>query len=83
MKKIIPLILVVVIVVFGVIYGPKLIHKCDDCGETFFGTGYEPNIVSDILSEEEQIICESCAEEQHAAAIAFGKSLEDFKRELS
>jgi phenylalanyl-tRNA synthetase beta chain len=34
-------------------------------------------------SEEEMIICEACAEEQHALELAIGnKTLEDFEREI-
>ena len=35
--KLIPVVIVVLIVA---IFAPKLIHKCDDCTKTFFGTGY-------------------------------------------
>ncbi len=82
MKKIVSLVLVAIVVIAGIVIGPKVIHTCDDCEEIFFGAGYEPNIVEDILSEEEQIICKDCAEEQHAISIAMGKSLEDFEREV-
>lgn len=80
MKKIIALVIVVAIVAAGFIIFPKVTYTCGDCGEFFFGPGYEPNVVEDFLSEEEQIICEGCAEEQHAFSIAMGKTLEDFKR---
>ena len=56
--------------------------QCDDCGEFFIGTGYEPNVLSDLLSDEEQIICKDCAVEQHALSIALGQELDSFKREL-
>lgn len=82
MKKIISLILALAIIAAGVYFVPKLAHKCDDCGKFFVGTGYVPNVVSEFLSEDEQIICKSCAEEQHAVSIALGKSLDDFKRGL-
>ena len=82
MKKIGSKILVLAIIAAGVVFGPELIHKCDDCGRTFVGTGYEPNVIEDYLSEEEQIICESCAREQHKLSLAIGKELDEFKREL-
>ena len=82
MKKIIALIVVIAIVVAGIIFIPKITHNCDDCGKFFVGAGYEPNVVEDLLSEEEQVICKGCAEEQHALAIMMGKSVNDFKREL-
>ena len=82
MKKIISLVVLVAVVVAGIVFIPKVVHTCDDCGKVFVGAGYEPNIVDDLLSEDEQIICKKCAEEQHALAIAVGKSLDDFKRDL-
>ena len=84
MGKIIAIIAVVVIVVLGIIFVPKLVHTCDDCEKTFVGAGYEPNIISELLSssEEEQVICKDCAEEQHALSIALGKSLDEFKKDL-
>lgn len=82
MKKIIPIILVVVIIVAGFVLVPKVTHTCSDCEEFFVGAGYEPNVVNDLLSEETQIICEECAEKQHAIAIAMGKSLEEFKLDI-
>ena len=82
MKKIISLAVIVVIVIAGIVFVPKVVHTCDDCEKFFIGAGYEPNIVEDLLSSEEQIICKKCAEEQHALSIAMGKSVEDFKRDL-
>ena len=82
MKKIIALVIVAAVVVAGVIFVPKVAHKCDDCSKFFVGAGYEPNIVEDLLSSEQQIICKKCAEEQHAVSIALGKSVDDFKRDL-
>lgn len=79
MKKIVIAIVVVLVLVSGIIFVPRLVHKCDDCGKLFVGTGYKANIASDILSEDEQIICKKCAEEQHALSITFGKSVKDFK----
>ena len=82
MKKIISLVVVVAIIVAGIIFVPKIAHTCDDCEKFFLGAGYEPNIVEDLLSSEEQIICKKCAEKQHALSIAMGKSIDDFKRNL-
>ena len=61
---------------------PKLTHTCSDCGEFFVGTGYEPNALEDMMSDEELIICEDCAMEQHALSLAMGKSLDEFKRDF-
>ena len=82
MKKIISLVVVVAIIGAGILFVPKIAHTCDDCEKFFLGAGYEPNIVEDLLSSEEQIICKKCAEKQHAISIAMGKSLDDFKRDL-
>lgn len=82
-KKIISIaIVVVVVIIAGVVFIPRLAHTCDDCGEFFIGTGYEANVVSDLFSKDEQIICKDCAEKQHAVTIALGKSVEDYKRKL-
>lgn len=82
MKKIISLVVIVAIVIAGIVFVPKIIHTCDNCEKIFVGAGYEPNIVEDLISSEEQIICKKCAEEQHALSIAMGKSVDDFKRDL-
>ncbi|MDY5948984.1 MAG: hypothetical protein SPJ42_07095 [Oscillospiraceae bacterium] len=82
MKKIISLVVVAVIVIAGVVFIPKVTHTCDDCGKFFIGAGYEPNVVEDLISDEEQVICKDCAEEQHAISIAMGKSLDNYKREI-
>ncbi len=82
MKKIISLVAVVAIVIIGIVFVPKLAHTCDDCDKFFVGAGYEPNVVADLLSSDEQIICKDCAEKQHAISIGLGKSLDDFKRDL-
>ena len=82
MKKIIALILAVAIIVAGIIFVPKLVHTCDDCEKLFIGAGYEPNVIEDLLSDKQEIICKKCAEEHHAISIALGKSVEDFKRDL-
>ncbi len=82
MKKLIPLVVVAAIVIAGVIFVPKLAHTCDDCEKFFIGAGYEPNVVSELLSSKEEIICKDCAETQHALSIALGKTVDDFKRDL-
>ena len=81
-KKIILIAVAAVVVISGVLFVPRLIHKCDDCGDVFLGTGYTANVVSDLFSKDDQIICRECAEKQHALSIAFGKSVDDFKRGL-
>ena len=68
-------ILLTAVVVF---FAPRLIHKCDDCGEVFFGTGYKPNAVVDTFSSDQQIICKSCAEKQHALSGLFGGEVEEY-----
>lgn len=82
MKKLISLILIVVIIAAGIVFVPKLVHKCDSCDETFFGAGYEPAAVVDLLSDKESVICKECAEKQHIIEIGLGKSVEDFKKDL-
>lgn len=82
MKKFVSLIVIIAVVLLGIVFVPKLLHTCDDCDRIFVGTGYVPNIVTDALSEKEQIICRECAEKQHAVAIALGKSVDDYKRDL-
>lgn len=82
MKKIIAIVVAAVIVLAGVIFIPRLAHTCDDCGEFFVGTGYKPNIVSDLLNDEEQVICKGCAEKQHAISIALGQNLDEYKWDL-
>ena len=81
MKKVISIIVVAVIVA-GIVFVPRLVHKCSSCEQTFFGTGYKANVVADLVSDEEQIICKDCAETQHALEIAVGKQLKDYKRPL-
>lgn len=82
MKKIISIALVVILVIVGIVYIPKLFHTCDDCGKFFVGAGYEPNIISDLFSDDEVIICKSCAKEQHKLSLAIGKDLDDYKKDI-
>lgn len=72
---------VALIAVSAVIFVPRVIHTCDDCGQTFFGTGYRPNILADVISDD-QTICKDCAARQHAIEIALGYSLDGFKKGL-
>lgn len=82
MKKIVPIILVIIVIVAAVIFCPKLMHTCDDCGKFFIGTGYEPNIIEDMLASEDMIICKDCAQEQHALSSLVGQSLDEYKIDL-
>jgi len=82
MKKFIAILIVVVLIVLGVIFVPRLIHICDDCDKVFVGTGFEPNIVAVAVSDEAEVVCKECAKTHHAASLAFGKSLEDFRKDL-
>ncbi len=81
---IVPILVAIIIVLVGVFVGPKVVHECADCGETFFGAGYEPSKVIEFLEngDEDDVICEKCAEEQHALAIAMGDELDDFKKDI-
>ncbi len=78
MKKIISFVLTLAVIAAGVYFVPKLVHTCDDCEEFFVGPGYEPNLFSDLITDEDQIICKECAEKQHAVEIALGKSVDDY-----
>lgn len=64
-------IILVVVVALGIIFGPKLIHKCDHCGDTFVGVGYMPDPV---LHSDEAVICEDCAKDEHFAFVAAQKA---------
>ena len=75
MKKVLILVLVVVVVVAGVVFVPELAHTCMDCGGFFVGTWYEPNVVADLFTDGDYILCKDCAETSHAAAILLGKSV--------
>lgn len=79
-------IVVAIIAVLAFIFVPKLVNECDNCGETFVGTGYEPSVLSDAVEmfggEGEEIICESCAEDEHALAILAGHTLDEYKLPL-
>lgn len=82
MKKLLKFLLVVLILAALVFLGLRLINTCDGCGETFFGLGYEGNVIDNAVHAEKQVLCEECAELHHALSLTFGKTLEDFQREL-
>ena len=82
MKKVIIIVLILALIAAGIVFVPRLCHDCDDCGEFFIGTGYEPNAALGLVAEDIKVICETCAQEHHALEIAFGKTLEDFKLPL-
>lgn len=83
MKKIISLVLVVgMLVLAGLIFIPRLAHNCDECGEFFIGTGYEPNVLTELIVDDDAIICKECAEKHHAVEISLGKNIDEFKRGL-
>lgn len=85
MKKtslIIVLVIVISIVVASVIFVPQLVHKCDDCGSMYFGTGYKPNILKEIFTDDMNRICKDCAEKQHMLSDFLGTDLEEYKYEL-
>lgn len=78
--------ILVLVIAAGVVFVPRLIHRCDNCGKTFVGTGYYPNVVTSTIAgltqQEEKILCGDCAKDEHALALATGKSIEEFKRPL-
>lgn len=85
--RVIAVILVVAILVAaGAVFGPRLLHNCDNCGKFFVGTGYYANFITNTLGgltgAEEKILCGECAAKEHALAIAAGQSIQDFKRPL-
>ncbi len=82
MKKLFSIILIIALVCVSIYFAPKLIHKCDDCEKWFIGSGYEASIISDVVSDDDQTICKSCAEKQHAIELALGQSLENFQKAL-
>ncbi|MBQ4244620.1 MAG: hypothetical protein II702_06875 [Clostridia bacterium] len=77
-KKLMPVICAVIITLVVVFIGSKVIFKCDNCGKTSFGSGYEPNILTGSLSDEERI-CKECAEKEHSFSSAFGGDIDEFK----
>ena len=85
-KMIVSVLVLVAVIAAAVIFVPKVLHSCDNCGDTFLGGGYYANVVSNTLTslsgQEDKILCKDCAAKEHALAIAAGKSLEDFKRPM-
>ncbi|MCR5783064.1 MAG: hypothetical protein K6G90_10065 [Clostridia bacterium] len=83
-KSKLPVIIVVIVLVavLAIVFVPRLVHKCDNCGKTFVGTGYSGNIISEALADREKILCKDCAEKEHAVSGFFGGSIEDYKRPL-
>lgn len=79
MKKLLLTILIIGAIVY---FAPKLVHKCDSCEEWFVGTGYDANVISDVISDDDQTICKPCAEIQHKIETTFGKSLNDYRKKL-
>lgn len=82
MKKFLKGLLVVIILAVLVFLGLRLINTCDSCDKTFVGLGYEGNAIDHAISEEEQVLCEDCAELHHALSLIGGKTVDDFKRVL-
>ena len=83
MKKLIATVLILaVLVAAGVVFVPELAHTCGDCGKFFVGTGYKPNVVADLLKEDDHLLCKECAETSHALALLVGGNVEDYKRPL-
>ena len=83
MKKFLAVVLVLVILGAGVFLGLRLVNKCDACGESYFGTGYEPNVLYEAFTEDTEAICEECAELHHVLEIGLGtKTLDDYKLPL-
>lgn len=86
LKVLLVVIIVAVLAGGGFVFGPRLVHHCDNCGKLFFGTGYYPNVVTGTISQltgqNEKILCAECAQKDHAIALAAGKSLKEFKRPM-
>ena len=82
MKRLFKLLFNIAIICAVVYFAPKLVHKCDDCEEWFVGTGYEANVIADVISDDDQTICKPCAEKQHAIETTLGKSLDDYRKKL-
>ena len=82
MKKFLRILFGIIIVLVLVTYIPQFCHTCSDCKKFFIGAGYEPNVVAELLSSEEGILCKDCAEKQHVIGVGLGKSLDDFKKQI-
>lgn len=79
-------VVIALLIASGIVFAPRLVHRCDNCDKLFVGTGYYANVVSNALSalqgNDDKILCRDCAETNHALEILAGKSLDDFKRPL-
>ena len=79
-------VVVIAVAVLLIVFVPRLSHHCDNCDAFFIGTGYYANDVSNVVSsltgQEDKILCEECATQEHALSIAFGKTVDDYKRPL-
>ena len=82
MRKIIKFLVSVAVILCLATYAFQLVHTCTECKKTFIGTGYRANILLDIASSEERILCQNCAKEQHALSELLGKSLSDYKIDM-
>lgn len=82
MKKFLKFLLTVILIAAAVFLALRLINTCDHCEQRFFGLGYEGNVIDNAVNQEPQILCEECAGLHHALALTFGKSLDDYQREL-
>lgn len=79
-------VVIALLIISGIVFIPRLVHRCDNCDKLFVGTGYDANVVSNALSSmqgnDDKILCRECAETNHALEILAGKSLDDFRRPL-
>ncbi len=82
MKKIFRYLFIIVFACVIVYFAPKLVHKCDSCEQWFTGTGYEASVIADVVTDDDQTICKSCAEKQHVIETTLGKSLSDYKKKI-
>lgn len=82
MKKIFSFLMTLVILVLLITYSPQLLHTCTDCDAFFGGTGYSANVIADIFSEEDGILCEECAKKHHGLSVGLGKSLDEYRRPM-
>lgn len=77
------ILLTVVILAVVIFLALRLVNSCSDCEKTFFGLGYEGNVIDNAVDdEEEQILCEGCAERHYALSLFAGKELDEYKRVL-
>ena len=82
MKNFLKVLVILILVAEVALLGLRLVNTCDDCEKNFFGVGYVGNAIDNAVNEEEQILCEECAELHHKVELVVGKTLDDFKREL-